>query len=88
MIYVTTAVYKDHGPEGNQKPENPPSWRVQSCRIEFGPDREPLTFTSDWVYASADAAHDDMQQQALEKIRMSGYPCSVGDIVWRLHMIN
>lgn len=87
MIYVTCVVYKDHGPPGNQDPDDPPSWRVQSCTIVFGADLEPITFTSDWVYASPDAAYDDMKQQALEKIRISGYTGSEADIVWRLHMI-
>ena len=88
MIYVLTAVYKDHGPEGNQYPENPPAWRVQSCTIDFGADLETTILTSDLVYASPEAAHDDMKQQALERIRLNGYTVSEGDIVWRLHMIG
>jgi hypothetical protein len=88
MVHVTTAVYKDYGPEGNHTPGNPPSWRVESCTIDFESDRPPVTLTSDWVYASPDAAHDDMKQQALERMRISGYTVSVAEIVWRLHMIG
>jgi hypothetical protein len=66
MIHVTTVVRNDHG---NQNLQAPPAWRVQSCTIDFGADRDRLTFSSDGVYASFDAAHEDMQQQAVEKIR-------------------
>lgn len=85
MIYVTTSVCKDHDLEYET---TPPSWRVQSCTINFGSQREPLTFSSDWVYASPDAAHADMRAQALEKIRLSGYTGPEEEIVWRLHMIG
>jgi hypothetical protein len=60
---------------------------VQSCTIDFGADRDRLTFSSDGVYASFVAAHEDMQQQAVEKIRTSGYTVSEAEIIWRLHMI-
>jgi hypothetical protein len=81
-------VFKDRGPEGNQTPVDPPSWRVQSCTIDFKSDRPPVTLTSDWVYASAEAAHEDMKQQALERIRSSGYTMPEAEIVWRLHIIG
>ena len=84
MVYVTTLVYRDHTQTG----EGPPSWRVRSCTIEFGPEHTPLAFSSDWVYASPEAARDDMRTQALEKIRLSGYTGPEEDIVWRLHMIG
>ena len=86
MIHVTTVISKQHWPEHG--PENTGSWRVQSCMIDFGAEREPLTMSSDFVYISPEYAHEDMKQQALEKIRSEGYTESEADIVWRLHMIG
>ena len=85
MIHVVTTVYRDPTPT---REKTAPSWRVQSCSIDFGPDRPPLTFTSNWVYASADAAHDDMKQQALEGMRNSGYIVSEPEVVWQLRVIE
>ena len=85
MIHVVTTVYRDLTPT---KAGTPPSWRVQSCSIDYGSDREALTFTSNWVYASADAAHDDMKQQALERIRDSGYMVSEAEVLWQLRIIE
>jgi hypothetical protein len=84
MIRVTTTVYRDLTPTSVETP----SWRVQSCSIDFGSDHAELTFTSDWVYASADAAHDDMKQQALERMGNKGYAVSETDVVWKLRMIE
>ncbi len=87
MIQVTTSVYKDRGAHlGN--PDDPDSWRVQSCKVDFGPDCEPLILSSEWVYASPDAAHEDMRAQAMEKIRLRGHTVLEQDIRWRLHMIG
>ena len=84
MIHVVTTVYRDPTPTRHDTP----SWRVQSCSIDFGPDRDPLTFTPNWVYASPDAAHDDMKQQALERMRSRGYIVSEAEVVWQLRMIE
>ena len=84
MIHVTTTVYRDLTPTRAETV----SWRVQSCTIDFGSDRETRTFTSNWVYASADAAHDDMKQQALEGMRSDGYTVSEADVVWQLRIIE
>ena len=84
MVYVTTLVYKDsHHMAGSG-----PSWRVQSCTIEFSAEAPPLAFSSDYVYASPQAAHDDMRRRALWKIRLRGYTGREDEIVWRLHMIG
>ena len=88
MIQVTTSVYKDHPAEGIQAAREPDSWRVSSCTIDFGPDRQPVTVSSEWVYASPDAAQEDMRALAMERIRLCGYTESEQDIVWRLHMIG
>lgn len=83
MVFVTTSVYRDHD---NETPEYPSSWRVQACTVDFGPDRSSLTFKRDWVYASAHSAHDDMREEALVRMRLSGYTGRDDDIVWRLLM--
>jgi hypothetical protein len=84
MLHVTTIVYKEHSPAV----EAVPSWRVQSCTIDFGSEQPPLAVSSDFVYTSPEAAHEDMKQEALVKIRLSGYTGLEEDIVWRLHMIG
>ena len=88
MIQVTTSVYKDRTARGPQTARDPDSWRVRSCTIDFGPDRRPLTVSSEWVYASPDAAHEDIRALAMEKSRLCGYTESEQDIRWRLHMIG
>jgi hypothetical protein len=85
MIHIVTTVYRDPTPT---RENTAPSWRVQSCTVDFGSGREPITFASNWVYASAEAAHDDMKQQALEGLRNSGYPVSEADVIWQLRMIK
>jgi hypothetical protein len=84
MIRVTTTVYRDLTPTRVETS----SWRVQSCSIDFGSDREAFTFTSNWVYATADAAHDDMKQQALERLRSNGYTVSESEVIWQLRMVE
>jgi hypothetical protein len=86
MIQVTTVVSKQHGPE--RSGDTTGSWRVQSCRVDFGAEREPLNVSSHFVYISPEYAHEDMKEQALEKLRSEGYAVSEADIVWRLHMIG
>jgi hypothetical protein len=88
MIRVTTSVYKDHAADAIKASRDPDSWRVRSCTIDFGPDCDPVTLSSEWVYASPDAAHEDMRVQAMESIRLRGYTESEQDICWRLHMIG
>jgi hypothetical protein len=85
MIYVTTYVHKEHTAGQDQ---GSPGWRIQSCTIEFGPEREPMTLTSDSVYASPDAAHAAMRRLAYEQIRLCGYAVPEESVVWRLHLIG
>jgi hypothetical protein len=84
VIHVVTTVYRDPTPTR----DTTPSWRVQLCSIELGRDTPPIAIASTWVYASADAAHDDMKQQALEALRNSGYVVSEADVVWQLRVIE
>ena len=88
MIQVTTSVYKDRGLDGKETPVDASSWRVHSCIIDFGTEEVPLTFFSTWVYVSPDAAHGDMQTQALQIIRERGHTDPEDAIRWRLHMIG
>ncbi len=84
MVYVTTLIQKDHG----HAAESSPSWRVQSCTIEFGGESSPLAFSSECVYTSPQAAQEDMRRRALGKIRLRGYTGREDEIVWRLHLIG
>ena len=88
MIQVTTSVYKDSAADGVRVARDADSWRVRSCTIDFGLDRQPMTVSSGWVYASPDAAHEDMRALAMERIRLCGYAESEQDICWRLHMVG
>lgn len=84
MVYVTTLVHKDQG----HTAESGPSWRVHSCTIEFGTESPPLALSSECLYASPQAAQEDMRRLALWKIQLRGYTGREEEIVWRLHMIG
>ena len=87
MIRVTMFIQKDPEPESEAFSDTPASWRVQSCTIDLETNVDPLTISSDWVYASPIAAQQDMQQRAWQHIRLHGYTGSKDDIEWQCHVI-
>ena len=88
MIRVTTFLQRDGKEEVDACSNTPDSWRVHSCTIDFGIDADPVSLSCNWVYASPVAAQQDMQERALEQMRLHGYTGPEDDIIWRVHTIE